>query len=247
MRLSHNTMKPYSTLFLLVTTASFAQSPATNQDIAFHKSRLNFTKPIWGYAKVAKMIKGIKGKAGEEGGDNKILAENLYNSLSFEEKFTYNMVNLEEFSQNCADFPPVKGESTFLFAYIPPTDESMWFSDRQMKFFQNNRTKVIDLLSQSITRSKHVGLNYKFIITELKAKELIPLLLKTYNLQKKDHDILSVCMLMMKEAEYAPFSKSKIYKSFFGDNSQYRDRIPMTPAVYKELSTVSLAFYKSQP
>ena len=53
----------------------------------------------------------------------------------------------------------------------------------------------------------------------LYAKEMIPLLIKTYNINKKDHDILTVLMLLMKESEYPEFVNSSSFKKLYADET----------------------------
>ena len=48
---------------------------------------------------------------------------------------------------------------------------------------------------------------------------MIPFLISTYNVNKKDHDILTVLMLLMLNNEYKEFMNSLSYKKLYGDKA----------------------------
>ena len=76
-------------------------------------------------------------------------------------------------------------------------------------------------MKESVTRTKRIGANFKHAIIEINAKEMIPFLIDTYNIAKKDLDILTVLMHLMKDNKYEPFLKSASYKKLYSDDSNY--------------------------
>jgi hypothetical protein len=69
-----------------------------------------------------------------------------------------------------------------------------------------------------VTKDRRIGLNYKQVLVDINAKEMIPFLISTYNISKKDHDILTVLMLLMKNNEYQPFMVSTSNKKLYGSD-----------------------------
>jgi hypothetical protein len=72
-------------------------------------------------------------------------------------------------------------------------------------------------MKEGISKTNRVGVNYKHVIIDLNAKEMIPFLVDTYNKTKKDHDILTLLMLLMKNNEFAPFLTSTSYKKLYAN------------------------------
>ena len=70
-------------------------------------------------------------------------------------------------------------------------------------------------MSESIERARRVGVNYKNAIVEINATEMIPLLISTYNTDKKDHDILTLLMLLMLNNKYPAFMSSVSYTKLY--------------------------------
>jgi len=194
-----------------------AYKEASPESQAYNEYRLYTATPPYGLQKIYGLIKKIK--ADEDG--NEALAAKTYNSLSFREKFTYNMIHPEAYSQNCDAMPPIQDEQKKIFAQLPDAFGEIDWSDRQRKFFIDNRDSVMNVMKQSISRTRRVGLNYKLVIADINAKEMIPFLVTTYNLEKKDHDILTVLMLIMKDNNYQPFLSSASYKKLYGEDGSY--------------------------
>jgi len=199
---------------------------ASPESQAYHDYRLVITKPPYGLQKIINLISKVKM------GDDEMekISDKTYASRSLREKFTYHMIYKESYSQICDAEEPFQDEQKKIFAQTAfAMDEREW-SERQIKFFNDNRDSVIKLMSESISRSRRVGLNFKDVIIELKAKEMIPLLIKTYNISKKDHDILTVLMLLMKDNNYQPFLSSTSFKKLYGDVGNYRSYLNDTKA-----------------
>lgn len=210
-------------LFVFSFLVSSAQrvSSANKESQSYHDLRVKPTVPPYGLAKIKALIQKIKSNEEEE---MEALDKNIYESLSLREKFTYNMIHAESFSQNCDAMPPIKDEQKKIFAYIADAfDEHNW-SERQTKFLSGNRDSVIALMRESIARTKRVGVNFKQAIIEINAKEMIPDLIAVYNANKtiKDLDLLTVMLQLMKDNEYEPFLLSGSYKKMYAEDASYQ-------------------------
>ncbi len=242
-------MKKYLSLFIVlsVVPSLFAQDDQipklSSASRLYREYREAISEPTFGLAKVKALIKKIKADKEE----NFRLPDNLYNALSFEEKFTYTMIHAEDSSQNCDVMMGVVDEEKKIFGFGPDAfgGEVTW-SDRQREFMKANRTKFIDLLRRTMTTRQRVGVNLKEAILEINAFELIPDLIKTYKIKRKDHDVLTVMMILMKEGKYPDFLKSASYEKLYGENSNYKGFLMATPANQKLIMDRAMAFYQSK-
>jgi hypothetical protein len=209
---------------------------------AYHEYRLKETTPPYGLTKVKLMISKIQSPDDE----NFKLNNKDYLALSLREKFTYHMIHPESFSQNCDAMPPIQDEQKKIFGQLPDVFGDGSWSERQTNFLKSNRDSVIAFIKESTTRSKRIGANYKLAIVEMNAKEMIPFLIKTYNADKKDHDILTVLMLLMKNNEYKPFMTSLSYKKLYGDEANYQTWLDFNKAneelILKRASDFSIGY-----
>ena len=180
---------------------------------AYEAYRNKITRPPYGLEKILALVN--KTKADEE--DNVVLSPKVYASLSFREKFTYNMVHGESYSQNCDAGIATVDEEKKIFAELPGALGDEHWSDRQEKFFADNHDSVVALMTASIGRTHRVGVNFKRVIVDINATEMIPLLISTYNIEKKDHDLLTLLMLLMLNNKYQPFMVSASYKKLYAD------------------------------
>ncbi|HVI48930.1 MAG TPA: hypothetical protein VM802_28950 [Chitinophaga sp.] len=243
-------------LFLTVTLFSslslFAQEEetqwkeASKESQAYHQYRIKETAPPYGLAKVKALIN----KTGFDETDQLKLSNKDYMSLSLREKFTYHMINPESFSQNCDAMPPLQEEHKKIFGFLPDDFDEYSWSERQVKFLQSNRDSVMGLIKESVNRSKRMGVNYKSAIVQINGKEMIPFLIDTYNIDKKDHDILTVLMLLMKDNEYKPFMSSVSFRKLYsdkpnGDESNYRAYLDFNKANEELIIQRATDFYKN--
>lgn len=180
---------------------------------AYHDYRTENSEPSYGLKKIEAFIKKIK--ADDE--DNEKLDVKSYSALTLREKFTYHMIHAESYSQNCDAMPPIQDEHKKIFAQLPDAFGEYGWSDRQINFFKANKDSVIKFMEEIILKDNRVGVNFKEAIVEMNAKEMIPFLVQTYNATKKDHDILTVLLLLMKQNKYQPFMVSTSYKKLYGD------------------------------
>ena len=193
---------------------------------AYRKYRDYTTIPPYGLEKVRELIrhKTVKREDPDTDDETDSLPEKLYRSLSLREKFTYNMIYGESYRQNCDAGLALPGEEKRIFGHLPSDQfgDNTW-SRRQEDFFKDNKDSVIALMTESIIRAKRVGLNYKQVIVDINAASMIPLLIDTYNLQKKDHDILTVLLLLMYNNKYPPFMASASCTKLYGGKEPYYD------------------------
>jgi len=211
-------------LSLLFSFPLFAQDDmewkeASKESQAYHAYRIKSSEPPYSITKIKGLIKKLKSNEDED----MVMDQKVYLALSLREKFTYHMLHGESFSQNCDAMPPIQDEQKKIFAYVPDAFDEWAWSERQTKFLSSNRDSVIALMKECITKTNRVGVNFKQAILEINAREMIPFLIKVYNVNKKDHDILTVLMHLMKDNEYAPFMTSSSYKKLFGENSNYQE------------------------
>lgn len=207
--------------WLVSITSTFAQSDEykepSKESQAYHEYRLYVSEPPYGLAKIKRLLINMEVKEDEEsmGGTEKIPAK-IYGNLSLREKFTYHMLHGETFSQICDAYPPEQDENKKIYGYLPDILREKNWSESQIKFLKDNRDSVIVWLKDCISRNNRAGVNFKRAILELDAVEMIPFLIKTYNVKKKDWDILTVFMLLMRKHEFDPFVKSTSFRKLYG-------------------------------
>ncbi|RYD39252.1 MAG: hypothetical protein EOP83_37080 [Verrucomicrobiaceae bacterium] len=89
-------------------------------------------------------------------------------------------------------------------------------------------------------------MNQKQIITEYHLNELIPDLVKLYRRDRKDHDILSVLMILMKDGKYEPFVKSQTYDKLYSEKANYKSYIVANRANGDLTIDRAMTFYRSR-
>ena len=238
-----------ATLLLLAIVASKAVaqdvkasdvSPATKR---YHEYRQAATEPTYGLAKVKALLKATSATKGDEM-DSKVLPSAAWNRLTTPERFTYCMLHGEVSSQNCDAMPWIVDEEHKVFAYPPSfhDGEESW-SDRQRAFLSGHRSAVIGLLRSTIREKRRVGVNLKAAIVEIHANELIPDLVSAYDRDRKDNDLLSVLMLLMKDGKDKPFLASITYRKLYGPKASYQAFIVANDANQKLMVQRAMAFY----
>lgn len=139
--------------------------------------------------------------------------------------------------------PPIQDEQTKIFGYLPDVFNEFNWSERQTQFLKDNRDSVMAWIRESVSKNNRVGINFKLALFQINAKEMIPFLVKTYKLNRKDNDLLTVLMLLMKEEKYNAFAKSAIYKKLYGEESNYQDFILTTKANQESIIKWASDFY----
>jgi hypothetical protein len=231
-------------LFAQADNQEWKQASASSE--AYSKSRRKNTVPPYGLVKVKAMIAGTKSSGGDNDVYFTVMSPKNYQSLSLREKFTYHMIHAEVESQNCDVSAPILDEDLKVFGTLPDAfDEKNW-SERQLNFLISNRDSVLALISESVNRSKRVGLNYKIAIEHVNGWEIIPLLIRTYKIDHKDHDILTVLIQLMKKNDYQPFMTSASYVKLYGANSTDRSFINFNQANEDLILNRAEAFYNGR-
>jgi hypothetical protein len=210
---------------------------------AYDAHRLDITEPTFALSKVNALIKKIK--ADKDG--NEAISAKAWSAMPANEKFTYTMIHGEDASQNCDAMMALKGEEHMIFSYPPDMfgGEEVW-SDRQTKFLHSHRGTVVTLLRSTIRSRGKAGVNINQAIIELKAKELIPDILSVYDQGHKDHDILSTCMVLMKNSGYRPFMKSPIYNTLYGKNASYQSEVMATTSNRNLIERLARSYSRSK-
>jgi hypothetical protein len=212
---------------------------ASAESQAYHQYRIKETIPPYGLAKVKALVATIRSNDDE---DLKLNNKD-YETLALREKFTYHMIHAESFSQNCDAMPPIQDEHKKIFGYLPDAFDEYSWSERQINFLKKNKDSVLVLIKESVSRSKRIGSNYKQAIVEMNAREIIPFLITTYNADKKDHDILTVFMLLMKNNSYKPFMASQSFKKLYGEEASYQAYLDFNKANEELILKRALDFY----
>jgi hypothetical protein len=209
----------------------------------YHEYRIKLSTPPYGLAKVKQLLQHVQTSERDE----EKLSQKDYNGLSLREKFTYHMIHAEINSQNCDASPPIQDEDKKIFGRLPDAFDDWSWSERQVRFLSNNRDSVMALIMESTNRSKRMGLNYKEALVEINAREMIPYLRQAYKDNPKDHDILTVLMLLLKNNEYAPFMNSASFRKLYGDQADYRASIAFNKANEALILQRALDYYESIP
>lgn len=226
---------------LLAAQEEGAWKEASKESQAYHEYRLRNTVPPYGLPKIKGLVATITSGADE----NLSLNTKTYLALPVREKFTYTMIHAEAYSQNCDVMPPIQDEHLKIFGHLPDAFDEYSWSDRQTDFLVANRDSVLALVKESVSRSKRIGVNYKSAIVTINGKELIPSLIATYKLDHKDHDILTVLMLLMEKNKYQPFIQSASYTKLYGPDSNYQGFLQFNKANEVLILQRALDFYKS--
>lgn len=240
-------MKRYLLSALLLSPLTlFAQEEgewkeASKESQAYHEYRLKNTTPPYGLSKVKGLVAKIT--SGED--EAMSLNSKTYLALPLREKFTYTMIHAESYSQNCDVMPPIQEEHLKIFGHLPDAYDEYSWSDRQTDFLNANRDSVLAFIKESVSRSKRMGVNYKSTIVAVNGKELIPFLISTYKLDHKDHDLLTVLMLLMEKNDYKPFVTSASYTKLYGPDSNYQAFLQFNKANEELILKRALDFYKT--
>ena len=195
-------------------TGSHWKTPSKESQ-AYREQREKMSTPCFGYDKV------LLAKITEDKEGNQVVDKKTYQSFGLRDKFAYNMKYGESYSQICDVDPPIQNEHKKIFGHLPSMFFEYEWSERQLKFFSSHRDSVMALMKMCIKEDKFVGLNYKHTIVEINAVEMIPFLIKTYNEERKDHDILTVLLLLMEKNEYPPFMASTSHTKLYTVMSNY--------------------------
>ena len=162
-------MKKYLFFILILINAKAGISQngidkKSQQDWEYYKYRTKISEPDYGLKKVREVVANEK---------TLLLDNKIYQSLSLREKFTYNMIYLESYSQICSLLSPESDGEKKTSAQLPSFGEFHW-SQRQEDFFKSNKDSVVGLMEASIISSNRVGLNYKSVIEMINTTKRSP-------------------------------------------------------------------------
>ncbi len=112
------------------------------------------TIPPFGLEKVEAAIEKLRSVDDSSGeGFTIALSENIYTSYSLNEKFTYNMIHAEDYSQMCDMLPERTNETGRIYGQLSDFFGEYKWSDRQRTFFSAHRDSVEQLMKVSSTKT----------------------------------------------------------------------------------------------
>lgn len=213
---------------------------ASKESQAYHEYRNQLSVPFYPSTNVKNAIKKYV-KSDQD--DNLVMKESIYNKFTPKEKFVYAMIHPEAYSQICDANPPIEDEHKKIFGQLPDAFADYALSERQEKFLKDNSELVAGYFKECIAKNNRVGVNYKQVIVNINAVSMIPFLIQTYNKQKKDHDILTMLLLLMKNNNYEEFVQSTGYKKLYGEESNYLSHLTLNQANVDLIISRATNFY----
>lgn len=220
----------------------------SKEAMAYREFRQKTTVPPYGLEKIKRLIPDIKDTPGDNDDEGiRALPDAVFQSLSLREKFTYTMIHPEMYAQNCDINMIHPNEHKEIFGYlVSEGDEETW-SSRQLDFLRSNRDSVMALIRESANRSRRMGVNYKNALVEIDAWEMIPYLVDFYaSINKKDKDLLTVLMLLMKRGKFTPFMRSPSYKKLYGAEGNHERALDYNNANEALIITRARTYYKER-
>lgn len=149
------------------------------------------------------------------------MSDTAYNTLPFNEQFTYNMIHTEDYSQMCDALPEHRDEKKRIYGQVVDFQGEDTWSGRQLSFFKDNRDSVDQLIKRVIKQQGKVGMNFLYVIAMNNATDLIPCLIDAYRKDNSNHYILTVLMLLMKKNSYPEFMQSISYKKLYSSDDDH--------------------------
>jgi hypothetical protein len=211
------------------------------------------------------LIKGIGARAGFDTLDREVdsgfrrllLTSVLFRNMTLHERFIYNIIRPRRYTQNCTLHVAYLANGTAtsvkpakrLYAQLPvPGSEYTW-GDEQLSFFRDNRDSTLAWIREDIQRTRLVGLNYKTVLVEVNAVELIPDLLAIHDrqmvLRHEDDDIYTVIMQLMEKARYGPWLQTDLRKKLYGEDAVFWASVLCTPGLDLMIHRLGMGFYKT--
>ena len=226
---------------LLLLLLSYTSTQAQNQDssgkskvdtnsYALYRERIS--EPPYGLDKVKAFLAEKEVPYDSPSKEKKMLEwQKRYQQLSLREKFTAITIYKNQHFQICSHMGIYIGDEHKIFAQLLPSFS--WGSIRSVlssKFWKPYRDSVIFYLNDCISKDKRIGVNFKEVIVAINAVEMIPFITTSYQADSKDHDILTVLMLLMKNNAYRPFLASDLNKILYqDDDASYKSSVDWTP------------------
>lgn|GEM_PF-844685 len=185
-------------------------------------NQTNISIPPFGLDKVMADIRRMKFVDDPNGGDDFSIAlsDSIYDSLSFDEKFTYNMIHAEDYSQMCDALPEHADEQNRIYGLTVAFFGEYSWSKRQLSFFNDNRDSIEQLMKRVIDRQGRIGMNFLYVIARNNSTDMIPYLIDFDRKDNSNHYVLTTLMLLMKENDCPEFEQSISYKKLYGNERE---------------------------
>jgi hypothetical protein len=202
------------------TQQSAAQQDSAGKQFVLPQADAPTTTPPYGLEKVLALVKNIR-EVDDSTSDGQIsaLSDSSYSSLTLDEKFTYNMINLEVYSQMCDILPERKDESARIYGELPNFSGEQDWSERQVAFFKNNRDSVQQLIKTLLDNNGEIGMNVLSVVVMINAKEMIPYLINLTH-RSNNHYILTVLLLLMENNKFPEFMQSSSRHKLYDNNEK---------------------------
>jgi hypothetical protein len=230
------------------------ETPAVTDLRLAMESTLSSTKadiniPPFGLSKVMAAIRSMHAiDDSNSDGFAIALSDTAYNALSFDEKFTYNLIHGETYEQMCDPLPERPDEKDRIYGQTVDYFGEYAWSERQRSFFKDNRDSVEQLMKIVITQQGRVGMNLLDVIIETNATDMIPYLIDVYRRDNSNHYILTALMLLMKKNQYPEFMQSISYtKLYKRDIDTYSAYLVYNKANEDLIIQRAINYYKSAP
>lgn len=171
----------------------------------------DLTIPPYGLEKIKRLAtKILQVDDGESGTDS--LDIKIYDSLTLREKFTYNVIHPESWSQNCDGLPFQENQAFRIYGTLPDLYGQFEWSDHQMAFFKDNRDSVQAWMKELVIKSGCIGENFREIIETINATGMIPLLAEMARKETQAHYSLTTLLVLMEKNQYSEYLNSSSYK-----------------------------------
>jgi sulfatase modifying factor 1 len=205
--------------------------------------------PPYGLKKVEAAIRKMLPSDGSfPYGQSLVLKESVYSSFSLAEKFTYNMIHAETYSQMCTIQMPRGYEPASIYGQMTNLFGEYSWSDRQLTFFTANRDSVQQLMKTVIEKEGQAGVNFLEVIVLINAKEMIPCLIDAYHKNTSNRYILTTLMLLMSNNKYPGFVHSDFYNKLYNRQTDgYSAYLAYSKVTEESIIRQAINFYHSLP
>lgn len=182
------------------------------------------------------------------------LSDNVFHSLYAKEKLEYAIFHPEAMGQGCYVPPPTtynekpKNRAIILWAQLSPTQEGKKMSLRQKQSLKENRDSVVHYLDSAIRTGQGIPNEAYQTIVDLAGYECIPAIIADTNARVFEivYSDITCLMLLMKKAEYTPFTSTRLYKELYGDDKNYFTKVKVTNTALQHILKLAHDFYTSK-
>ena len=159
---------------------------------------------------------------------NHDLSSAEFNLLSLHEKIEYSLFYPASYHQICSFMKPLSSDyQNFIHAYLLIELGERRRSEKQRKVLTLNRNMTVKILSECLFSTNFLGRLEKSVIQELNAYECIPGLIEIFK-KNKDTELLTLCLLLMKNDKFEKLSESKIHETLYADPAHFSIGRPYT-------------------